>query len=258
MSTFRYLRAVNRAVVIPTVGFTAGVATFIKGWPDESDALMLADPVQTGSVGSLSKQHPSLQRSDILDKISHMPLYKSLMADPEVHHSSQSANIPSSHRAYHVGQGQLFGPGKLEIDPLIFLNKEAGEITVFYHLGKDLSNAEGKIHKGILSLLLDEGLCFCGFPKLPSKRGVTALLSLNFEKDIPADSTVILRAKVSESKGRKCIIDGTLEAVPYRNPLGRLVGMGTPNHGEVYVRSKCILVEPKWFKYFSFLTAFNE
>lgn len=258
MSKFSYFRTVNRAVVLPVLGFTAGVATFIKGWPDESDALLLADPVQPGKVGWLSKQPQSLQRSDILEKIARLPLYQSLMADPDVRHSSQSANIPSSHRSYHVGQGQLFGPGKLEIDPLVFLNKDAGEITVFYHLGRDLSNAEGRVHKGVLSLLLDEGLCFCGFPKLPSKRGVTALLSLHFDRDILADSTVVLRAKVSESKGRKCVIEGTLEALPQRGFLGRLVGMSPPAHGDVYVRSKCILVEPKWFKYFSWLAAFDE
>ncbi|SMN21305.1 similar to Saccharomyces cerevisiae YBL095W Putative protein of unknown function [Maudiozyma saulgeensis] len=259
MFKFGILRGINRAVILPTAGFTLGVATFIKGWPDESDALTLEDPIKdVAKVLGKSKQPLHLQRSDILYKISKLPLYKELMVDPDVKHTFQSEGIPQGHRFYHVGQGQLFGPGKLEIDPLVFMNEKKGEIVVFYHLGKDLANERGQIHKGVLSLLLDEGLCFCGFPKLPNRRGVTAKLSIEFAKEIPQDSTIVLKAHVSDSKGRKCIIDGSLESIPQRNIFNKILRQGGSGNGTIFVRSKCILVEPKWFKYFSWVNLFNE
>lgn len=89
-------------------------------------------------------------------------------------------------------------------------------------------------------------------PRLPSKRGVTAKLNLKFNREIPADSTVILTATVRESKGRKCIIDGELQIFSDKvHTLPSLWGEKEPN-----VEAECILVEPKWFKYFSRLNMF--
>ncbi|EDO19579.1 hypothetical protein Kpol_1018p112 [Vanderwaltozyma polyspora DSM 70294] len=241
------LRTFGRTVVLPTVGFTLGVGSFIKAWPDEAGAITLKDAV----VPHL-KSNRVIQRPDILEKISQMKLYNDLLNNPSMNHSVQSEKIPRGHLAYHVGQGELFGPNRLEIDPLIFFDEENSKLVIFYHLGKDLGNEKGNVHKGVLSLLLDEALCYCGFPKLPSKRGVTAKLHVDFTKDIPVDSTVILRADVTESKGRKCIIDGTLETVPTKSLLtGKESETGT-----VFAKGNCILVEPKWFKYFTWLDMF--
>lgn len=256
MSRFTILRSINRFILLPTFGFTAGAATFIKGWPDESDALSLKDSMQEDHRSNGSRQSLYLQRPDILKKVSQLALYKKLLRDPDMEHSVQSEGMPAGHRFYHVGQGQLFGPGKLEIDPLIFRNVKDGKIVVFYHLGKELSNEKGMIHKGVLSLLLDEGLCYCGFPKLPNKRGVTARLGLHFEKDIPMDSTIILRAQVTQCEGRKCIIDGSLEAIPSNGIFNKILGNNSSN-GTMYVKSNCVLVEPKWFKYFGWFTTFK-
>lgn len=254
MTIFRVL---NRFFLLPTAGVTFGFITFAKAWPDDSAALTLKDPVlQTAKHNSRYEPlSPIAQRQDILDKISKLPLYKKLKENPHVDHTVQSENIPTGHRPYHVGQGQLFGPKKLEIDPVIFRDEINKFLVVFYHLGSDLSNENNKIHKGILSLLLDEGLCYCGFPYLPNKRGVTAKLTLDFKKDIPSDTTVVLRAKVNQLKGRKCIINGTLEAIPRKNFFQYICGI-EPKHGDIYVSAKCILVEPKWFKYFSWLPMF--
>lgn len=254
MSIFRVL---NRYILLPTAGVTCGFITFAKAWPDESGVLTLKDPITQGTKRN-GKYEPLpliIQRQDILDKISKLSLYKRLVENPNVDHSVQSESIPTSHRPYHVGQGQLFGPKKLEIDPVIFRDRINKSLAVFYHLGSDLSNENNIVHKGIISLLLDEGLCYCGFPSLPNKRGVTAQLKLDFKKDIPPDTTVVLRAKVSELKGRKCIVDGTLEAIPRKNFFQYICGI-EPNHGEVYVAARCILVEPKWFKYFTWLPMF--
>lgn len=233
---FRFL---TRAVVLPTAGFGLGVSTFLRAWPSEGGSLSLKDEDQSRS-----------QRSDVLRKIGGTDLYRSLSADSEYVKILQSDGIPAGHRPNHVGQGILFGEGKLEIDPVILKNETRGEIVVFYHLGKDLGNENGKVHKGVLSLLLDEALCYCGFPTLPSKRGVTAKLDVHFEKDIPADSTIVLRANVMESKGRKCIIDGTLESLP-SNSFSRLFLGPT-----VYASASCILVEPTWFRHLARINIF--
>ncbi|CAL9735795.1 MIOREX complex component 3 [Monosporozyma servazzii] len=254
MSIFRSL---NRFVILPAAGITCGFVTFGKTWPDDSNSLTLKDSTSESSKrqGAFKPLSITLQRQDILEKISKLHIFKELMKNENVKHEVQSENIPIGHRPYHVGQGQLFGPKKLEIDPLIFKDEVMKSLVIFYHLGSDLSNENNKIHKGILSLLLDEGLCYCGFPLLPSKRGVTAKLMLDFKKEIPSDTTVVLRAKVSELKGRKCVIKGTLEAVPKKNIFQYLCGI-EPSHGETYVSAECILVEPKWFKYLNWLHIF--
>ncbi|QEL62169.1 hypothetical protein SBP28_004180 [Candidozyma auris] len=96
------------------------------------------------------------------------------------------------------------------------------------------------LHNGITATILDEGLCACGFSSLPSKRGVTANLTIDFKNQAQPQSTVVLRAKVAEAKGRKVVIDGTLSTFPTH--LGE-------KPMEI-ASAKCVLVEPKWFKYF--------
>lgn len=241
------LRTLNRGLLLPTLGFTLGVSCFIKAWPDEAGSLTLQD-----SVSSEKNSNLQLQRKDVLDKISKNVLYQRLLRDPDFNQSFQSEKIPPGHRAYHVGQGLLFGPDKLAIDPVILTDNKKREVVIFYHFGASLGNEKGKVHKGVLSLILDEALCYCGFPTLPSERGVTARLNIDFVKDIPADSTIVLKAHVTEFKGRKCVIEGTLEGLPrYSDPW--IDKLWKPS---IYAKATCILVEPKWFKYLNWLNIF--
>lgn len=245
-----FIGIIGRGVLLPTIGFTLGVGCFIKAWPDEAGSMTLQD----SEVGRKKGRTPlcQLQRDDVVGKIMQNGLYQRLLKDPNFDHSLQSESIPPGHRAYHVGQGILFGPTKLAIDPLILSDTTRHEVVIFYHLGKDLGNENGKVHKGVLSLILDEALCYCGFPTLPCKRGVTAKLDIQFDKDIPADSTIVLRARVSNFKGRKCVIEGTLESLP-RFPNSWMNSIWKPSQ---YAKAKCILVEPKWFKYLNWLNIF--
>lgn len=114
---------------------------------------------------------------------------------------------------------------------------ESYDLVGFYHLGNKLTSQDGQIHNGIISTILDEGLCTTGFNKLPSKRGVTAKLNINFINQANKNTTVILKAKVVQHKGRKVVINGQL------SELG----------GHVIANGNCILVEPKWFRYFSWI-----
>ncbi|CDO94393.1 unnamed protein product [Kluyveromyces dobzhanskii CBS 2104] len=244
----------SRFVVLPLTGFTLGFGYFVKPWhSDES---------------SLQTLHRSLhdQRTDVLDKLRTAEWVQKLKESSSYIMHRQSEKIPVPHRDYHVGQGLLYGPTRLEIDPVVFADDKQHKIHVIYHLGHNLRNEKDVVHKGVLSLLLDEALCYCGFPTLPSKRGVTASLDISFKKDVPTDSTIVLNAQVVETKGRKCIIKGTLESPPI-DPSTRLghvkswVANTVPDwlyspKPTIYATATCVLVEPKWFKYISWINIF--
>ncbi|KAL7665753.1 Thioesterase domain-containing protein [[Candida] zeylanoides] len=181
----------------------------------------------------------------VLQQLEATAEFERLAAAPQVQRISHSANFPSQHHTNYVGSGLLFGPDLMEIDPVLFANASAGEITSFYHLGSKLASSDGQIHNGIVATILDEGLCMCGFPRLPSKKGVTAKLAIHFDNQAPPNSTVVLRAKVTEAKGRKVTIDGRLETFPLD---------GSPPLP--IATSQSILVEPKWFKYLAWLQIF--
>lgn len=174
----------------------------------------------------------------ILEKIHQNSQYKMLSQNPSFTQISNVNPFPKQHRANMVTAGLLYGDSLFEIEPVVFTDHK-GELIAFHYLGGKLVSEDGKIHNGITSTILDEGLCAAGFPFLPSKKGVTAKLSVNFENEAPANDVVVLRAKVSDHKGRKVVIDGSIET-----------NDGTPL---TIATAKCILVEPKWFKFFSWL-----
>ncbi|KAK6204379.1 HotDog domain-containing protein [Scheffersomyces amazonensis] len=210
---------------VPLVAFGVGVAAFPANW-------------RKGNWREKKLLHIN---DDVVEKITLSKEYKDLAADPDTSQYSSSETFPNQHHKNYVGTGLLFGPDLFEIDPIVFLNEKKGELTSFYHLGDKLISQDGQVHNGVVSTILDEGLCSCGFPLLPSKKGVTASLSIDFKNQAPPGSTVVLRAKVVEAKGRKVVIEGNLETLPFDKSEQPI---------EI-AHSRCVLVEPKWFKYFS-------
>ncbi|CDK29290.1 unnamed protein product [Kuraishia capsulata CBS 1993] len=217
------------------VGFAAigaGYASFVRAWPDDSKILFKAytpDPLSVKQI-----QNNKLFQQYQKDTPAKYKFY------------NLSGVIPKAHHGDHVGTGLLYDSQHLEIDPAVFVDRKSGDLTAFYHLGEKLVGSDGKIHNGLISTLMDEALCFCGFPLLPSKRGVTAKLSVDFVNKAPPNSTVILKAHVFSVKGRKCVIHGTVETVPVGKEPAILVS-----------KAECILVEPKWFKFLSWVPAFD-
>lgn len=211
----------------PVLAFGAGLALFPAEW-------------------RRSKFQPTKLthfNQEALDKISKSDLFKQLKDDPNYKMYNNSESFPKQHHENFVSRGMLFGPDLFEVDPVVFLNETSGELTAFYHLGKELVSGDGMLHNGITSTVLDEGLCACGFSKLPSKKGVTANLTIDFKNQAQPQSTVVLRARVEEAKGRKVVIKGNLLVFPTRfgeQPM------------EIATAS-CVLVEPKWFRYFRWL-----
>lgn len=215
-------------VVFSAVGFAGGFAAFARVWPEDSR--------------ELNSKRLTEQRVEILDNIKKSSNYIKLLRDENYTGDVHSSRIPRLHQKNHVSQGLLFGPQHLEIDPLVFTNRKDQELQAYYHLGPKLSSYDGYIHNGVISTILDELLCYCGFPELPSGRGVTARLSIDFLENLKPDSTVLLKAKVKEVKGRKVVIGGYIETVE--------------KHPRKVAEANCILVEPKWFKYFKWLNLF--
>ncbi|SCU95363.1 LAME_0F11870g1_1 [Lachancea meyersii CBS 8951] len=228
-------RTFGKFILTPIAGFSLGLVTFMDAFPSAHD---------NGLSTITLKRSVEQQRQDILEQLQQHSIYRSLIKRDNVEQWTQSEKIVQPHRDYHVGQGLLYGPGRLEIDPLVLHDPESQELVVFYHLGDNLGNEKGNVHKGVISLLLDEALCYCGFPTLPSRSGVTARLDLQFHQDIPANCTVVLKAHVVESKGRKCVIGGSLETLP-----SRIWYKPWKESSSVLATATCILVEPKWFKH---------
>lgn len=185
------------------------------------------------------------QKLQFIAEIKASKEYKLLENNPKFSLNSHSSTIPVSYRQNHVGQGLLYGLDHFEIDPLVFINKEDGELVGFYRIGKKLVDKSGYLHHGILGLMLDEGLCFCGFPKLPHNRGVTGKLDLAYDANVKLNETLVLKAKVVESKGRKAVIDGHVAVLK------------GGKEGTILARGHCVLVEPKWFKYIDWLDLFR-
>lgn len=214
---------------IPLVAFGVGIAGFPRDWraghPQDTKLLHINE--------------------EVLRQIQSTKEYKQLESNKSLRQYNSSNAFPGQHHNNYVGTGLLFGPDLFEIDPIVFIDEEKGELTSFYHLGDKLISQDGQIHNGVVSTILDEGLCAAGFPLLPAKKGVTAKLLIDFKNQAPPQSTVVLRAKVKEAKGRKVVIGGYLETLPLDD-----------NKAEkplLIAESTCILVQPKWFKYFTWL-----
>lgn len=220
-----FVRTFTR-LTTPVLAFGAGFAFFPSEW----------------RRGKWTPRKLTDINDEAMHKIEKSSLYQQLNNDPTLRKIYTSETFPEQHKPNHVGSGLLFGPNLFEVDPILFINEEKGELTGFYHLGSELVSQDGQIHNGVSATILDEGLCMAGFSKLPSKRGVTAKLSIDFNEQAQPDTTVVLRAKVTEVKGRKVVISGTLHTFPFDGTRPIEIA-----------KSECIMVEPKWFKYFRWL-----
>lgn len=220
-----FLRTLTRTIT-PLVALGTGYAIFPVNWRKNS-ALPYAFP----------------HNSAVLQQIEDSHEFRRLAADAKLTKINYSGAFFSQHADNYINTGLLAGPELFEIDPVAFLNTETGEITSFYHLGAKLSSLDGQIHNGVTSTILDEGLCTAGFPLLPSKKGTTGRLSINFHNQAPPNSTLVLKAKVVEAKGRKVTINGHLETLPEK----------ATDEPVLIADAQCILVEPRWFKWVKWL-----
>ncbi|KAA8916223.1 hypothetical protein TRICI_001620 [Trichomonascus ciferrii] len=170
------------------------------------------------------------------------PLVKKLREDPNFVETRYYDAIPDEHRENMLTSGLLAGQGYLTVEPLVFTNVNEKEMYYLYHVGNRLSGHEGIVHGGFLATLLDEGLSRCTFPSLPNKYGVTANLNINYKAPVPAESYLLLHAKVIDAKGRRVKAQGEIHTLK-----------DVAADEQILVEGTVTMVEPRWAKYFLWL-----
>lgn len=205
----------------------------------------LTSPLVAGALAFALVPRKSQFESDktpssrVEHQIKQSPEFQALVQDDNLSVLNLRKQFPKQHHNNLVTAGLLYGDNLFEMDPIVFTNSRTGQLYAFHYLGLKLVGEDGNIHNGITATLLDEGLCAAGFGFLPSKKGVTARLSIDFADRAPANAPVLLSAQVVSHNGRKVVIDGKLQTLNDGSPP---VTIAT---------ASCVLIEPKWFKYFS-------
>ena len=177
---------------------------------------------------------------------------RELREDLAYSESRPHLKIPESMRAHSLTSGALAGPGKIEVPPLMFVEKEGKGGLMLLHLGTDICGHPGLVHGGAIATLLDETLARSSFRALPNQIGMTANLTINYRKPVPAGSYVLLRSKTVKVEGRKVWVEGSLESLP-----------SDGEHSVTYADATALFVEPKQAKvsFHSFryqMTGLNE
>jgi acyl-coenzyme A thioesterase PaaI-like protein len=151
------------------------------------------------------------------------------------------ARFPPQKAMHSLTAGALRGPGLFAVPPLVLsltphgaaaTGGSEGDAAAFLHLGRSMCGHDGLIHGGLLGTVMDETLARTAFYALPSRVGVTARLELDYRAPVKADQFVVVRTRRIEAKGRKAIVEGTMETLD----------------GKVLVNAKAIFVEPKFAK----------
>ena len=84
------------------------------------------------------------------------------------------------------------------------------EIAVVVHVGDRLCGHPGIVHGGITSMIFDNSFGWL-FTVAKVKSAFTANLNINYRKPVLANSTAIVRARVTEIQGRKLFMSATWE-----------------------------------------------
>ena len=165
------------------------------------------------------------------------PLALELRDNVDFKESRPHLKIPDAVKEHHLTAGSLAGPGKIEVPPLMFVEKEGHSGYFLMYLGTDMCGHPGLVHGGAMATLMDEALARCSFRALPNKVGMTANLTLNYRKPLPAGSFVVIRARTTKVEGRKAWVEGTLESLPEDGIVP-----------VVYTEATALFIEPKQAK----------
>lgn len=101
----------------------------------------------------------------------------------------------------------------------------------------------GIAHGGFLAAILDESLCFCAYPILPHRTGMTVSLNIEYKSPTPANAWMLVRAIARGKPGsRKATVNADIYSLPSLDfeEMPWLSGM------EPTVSATEIVVEPRW------------
>ena len=196
---------------------------------------MMNIPTDVESLTTFKPKDEQSQKID--DHLVNHPVALALRANPDFREQRPHMKIPEPVRNHTLVAGSLLGPGKIWVPPIAFLEKGGKSLTAIMYLGQDICGHPGIIHGGLLATVFDESLARCCFGALPNKVGMTASLTVNYRKPLPADTYVALRAVTTKVEGRKAWVEGRIET---------LVKEGeTP---VVYADATALFVEPRQAK----------
>lgn len=185
-----------------------------------------ADPLSPESVAYTVDLEEQLQRLPMLQAL------RTASDANEWYEARPYMDFPEERRVNNLTAGALRGPGKLALHPIVRARRDESESLVFLHLGRGLCGHDGIIHGGLLATLLDETLARTAIINLPEKVGVTAKLSLTYRAPTMADQFVVIKTKLTDIKGRKANVSGTIEALD----------------GTVLVQAEAMFVQPRYAK----------
>lgn len=211
----------KKSIFLPMTGLATGFVFFIV-------KLNVSDP---------PRGKPPLQQIDIVQSLQNDQSYKTL--EKTYKGLTYSQMIPNLLRGNNICEDILFDRDRMGNNSMFFKDTKKSSLTAYYYLNYKTKKT---VDNGVLALLFDECLCYCGFSSLPNGKGFTARLDITFERNVPLNTLVVLKAQVLEVKGHKCVINGTLESVPSSDDNSNAPPV-------LYAHARCLLVEPKWFKY---------
>ena len=165
-------------------------------------------------VESLNLFKPSDEQTEkIDDHLRNHPVALALRANADFTEQRPHMKIPEAVRDHTLVAGNLLGPGKIWVPPIAFIEKGGKSLTVMMYVGQDICGHPGIIHGGLVATVFDESLARCCFGALPNKVGMTASLTVNYRKPLPAGTYVVLRAATTKVEGRKVWVEGRLETL---------------------------------------------
>ncbi|KAJ5963428.1 thioesterase family protein [Penicillium vulpinum] len=148
------------------------------------------------------------------------PLIISLRANPSLRESRFFAGAPDAVRGIFTYRDH-FGPGKITVDPVVFLDESCKSLIQIFHLGPKLAGWPGRLHGGLLATMIDESFGLCSPFEMPKRIPITVRLEINYQNPSPPNELYILEAKLVrlEDSTRTGWVEGTLRVLNEKTSL---------------------------------------
>ncbi|HYD48430.1 MAG TPA: PaaI family thioesterase [Terriglobales bacterium] len=115
---------------------------------------------------------------------------------------------------------------------LEFFETDSG-VEAEYRASADFVGAPGTVHGGIQATLLDEVMCMAAYAKL-GRHVVTGELTIRYLRRTPAETTIIARARITQTKGASAFIEGTIHLAGTDEELTQARGRFFSGSGEPF------------------------
>ncbi|CAK7901350.1 hypothetical protein CAAN1_11S02542 [[Candida] anglica] len=153
--------------------------------------------------------------------------------------------------SYRSPSSYVIDPIYLETEKVVaedLYGKGQNYSYTFLHFGDELSGHKALIHGGLLATILDELTCRLAFQNFPSRKGVTASLSLSYKKPCYVNSYVLVRCEVTKKSGRKCWVKGSIYGLNLEQLNENSDQSAIENAENLLTECECLVIEPRWVK----------